>query len=262
MAARTRGRARTRGSSTRGCLRGKSSRTGGRRIVVAMTDGATPLVRRALSGSGIELVASCEIAAYNERAPAGYRSAALMPSARGLVVAGSAGPTLWRRFCARMEAAPSLWKDPHPYDAYVADLLARADRALTVSGVVFRRFDAALDAPLRMPFLALAQLVGLGSPGPFGLLIHEEHGPWWALRGAWLVDAEVEGATVPTPPCRGCSAPCVGRWASAGGIVHASAEVRARCIVGQAARYDADQIAYHYEREATVGRLCPPSPSK
>jgi hypothetical protein len=218
---------------------------------------ATAIVRSALAGSGIELVASCGIAAYDARAPEAYRSASLMPGARGVVVAASAGASLWRGFCARMRGAPDRWSEPHPYDAFVAEILARADRALFGAGAAFRRFDAAFDAPMPVHFIALGQLVGLGSAGPFGLLVHPQHGPWWALRGAWLVDAEVDSPIDPGRPCSGCSAPCIGGWqnASGGGVAGATAEVRALCVVGQASRYDDDQIGYHYARAATVERL-------
>jgi len=219
-----------------------------------MTINATDVVRRALAGSGVELVASCGIAAYDALAPNHVRSDALLPGARGVIVAGSAGPTLWRQFRARTGEQPGRWSDPNPYDAFVAEILARADAALQAAGVRSRRFDAAFHAPVRLSFIALAQLVGLGSPGPFALLIHPEHGAWWALRGAWLVDAEVEPPLNPSLPCAGCPAPCVGGWDKAGSV-RATAEVRSRCVVGQASRYDDDQIAYHYDRAATVARL-------
>jgi hypothetical protein len=222
---------------------------------------ATRIVRDALAGSGIELVASCGAEAYDAEAPPGLRSAELMPGARGVVVAASAGTRLWRRFREHMDADRARWAKAHPYDAFIAATLARADDALARDGVRFRRFDAAFEAPVRLSFIALARLVGLGEPGPFMLAIHPVHGAWWALRGAWLVDAEVEPPLVHAPPCRGCPAPCVGGWQNAGGIARATPEVRARCVVGQPSRYDDDQIAYHHDREAAVRRLRQNSPS-
>jgi hypothetical protein len=216
---------------------------------------ATGIVRDALAGTGIELVASCSIGAYDAEAPAALRSAELMPGARGVVVAASAGTRLWRRFREHMDADRARWAEAHPYDAFIGATLARADEALSRAGVRFRRFDAAFHAPVRLSFIALARLVGLGQPGPFMLAIHSTHGAWWALRGAWLVDAEVEPPLVHAPPCAGCPAPCVGGWENAGGIVRATSEVRARCVVGQASRYDDDQIAYHYDRESAVRRF-------
>jgi hypothetical protein len=220
-----------------------------------MTANATDVVRRALAGSGINLLASCGISAYDARAPQALRSDQLLPGARGVVVAGSAGPTLWRQFRLLTQEPPGPWDDANPYDSFVAGVLSRADDALHAAGVRYRRFEAAFHAPVRVSFVALAELVGLGWPGPFALLIHAEHGAWWALRGAWLVDADVEPPLHPSRPCIGCPAPCVGGPQNAGLGVRATPEVRARCIVGQASRYDDDQIAYHYDRAATVARL-------
>jgi hypothetical protein len=155
-----------------------------------------------------------------------------------------------------MRAGRASWDDPHPLDAYVGTLLGRADSALAARCVRSYRFEARFDAPVRVNFVALGELAGLGLPGPFGLLIHREYGPWWALRGAWLVDVDVDPARPIVSPCAGCPAPCVGGVAPADpGILLASPEARARCVVGPSWRYDVDQIAYHYDREATVARL-------
>jgi epoxyqueuosine reductase QueG len=216
---------------------------------------ATAIVREALAGTGIEVVASSPIAAYDARAPEEFRGSLLVPGARGVIVAGSAGPALWRAFRAHVDANPSWWDRSNPYDAYVDSLLDRADVALSRAGVRFRRFEAAFHATVRVNFVALAEIVGLGSPAPFPLLIHETHGPWWALRGAWIVDADVEPPPPHRPPCSGCPAPCIGGRAHASNAPSARPEVRARCVVGQSSRYDDDQIAYHYDRANTVARL-------
>jgi hypothetical protein len=217
---------------------------------------ATALVRSALAGTGIEVVGSCPVADYDAAAPPAFRAAAMVTwPAKGLIVAGSAGPDLWRAFRVRVEAEPSLWDVAQPYDAFVDTLLARADAALAAAGVRFLRYDAAFHAAVRVDFLALARLAGLGSPSPFRLYVHDTYGPWWALRGAWLVDAEVDPPAKRRPPCEGCPAPCVGGREHAGDIDRATPEVRSRCIVGQAYRYDDDQIAYHYDRERTKARL-------
>jgi epoxyqueuosine reductase QueG len=223
-----------------------------------MSTNATSVVRRALAGSGVDLVASCSVEAYDARAPDGFRSASLWPGASALIVVGSAGPQLWRQFRERMDADAERWDDPHPLDAFVRGALARADAALSSAGVPFRRFEPSVTSTPRLDFVAMARLVGLGSPGPFGILIHTEHGAWWALRGAWLVRADVDGPLDHRRPCAGCTAPCVGGWANAPGhssVAAATREVRMRCVAGGASRYDDDQIAYHYEHEATVARL-------
>jgi hypothetical protein len=215
-----------------------------------MTSLAVRVVREALAGSGIDLVASCSAESYDGKAPPEFQSKNWLEGARGVIVVASAGTTLWRRFRQHVARDPGHWEQPHPYDAFVGTILAKGDAALVNAGVSYCRFDAAFHAPIRTDFLALSALVGLGSPSPFALHIHETHGPWWALRGAWLVDAEVDPPLSQRPPCIGCAAPCVGGLApgTQGVIPMATPEVRSRCVVGQSSRYDDDQIAYHHER--------------
>ncbi len=222
-----------------------------------MANDVAQIVLGALEGTGINLVGTCGVSRYDARAPAGFRAADLMPRARGVVVAASAGPLLWRALCEAQRAAGERWTRAHPLDDHVARLLDRADAALAHSRVGSRRFEARFDATPTVDFRALGELVGLGTMGPFGLLIHPEHGPWWALRAAWLVDADVPDAPAPRAPCVGCDAPCVGgdRGRRGDAIALATPEVRSRCVVGRASRYDEEQIAYHYDREATHARL-------
>ena len=215
---------------------------------------ANRVVREALAPSGIDLVASCGVETYDARAPSVARSSALMPKARGVVVVASAGRGLWRAFRAYMREDASRWDREHPLDDYAAEHLARAGDALAERGIAHRRFEPTIYADPALDFRALGELVGLGSLGPFGMLIHKEHGAWWALRGAFFVDAEVDPPCALPRPCDGCAAPCLsgkGRLE----VVDASPEVRARCVVGQGSRYDDEQIAYHYDREATRTRL-------
>jgi hypothetical protein len=129
-------------------------------------------------------------------------------------------------------------------------------RALEAASITSRCFEPTLDARPALSFRALGELVGLGSMGPFGLLIHDVHGPWWALRGAFLVDVAVDPPRAHAPPCAGCASPCVADpETGAVALALATPEVRGRCVVGQASRYDDTQIAYHRDREATLARL-------
>jgi hypothetical protein len=218
---------------------------------------AVVAVAEALRGTGVNLAGSCGIGAYDAVAPAGFRSTDLMPRARGVVVVGSAGRGLWEGLRSVADAGHDVWSSAHPLDTYVATLLDRVDEALARARVGSRRFEASVGATPGLHFRALGELVGLGAIGPFGLVIHPEHGPWWALRGAWLVDVEVPEPTSRPAPCAGCHAPCVGGASPTPPreIVGATALVRGRCVVGQASRYTDEQIAYHYDRDATLAKL-------
>jgi epoxyqueuosine reductase QueG len=217
---------------------------------------AARIVADSLLDTGLNLAASCGIAAYDHRAPRGLRSRDLMPRARGVVVVGSAGRELWAQLRGSPERDAAFWSRADPLDMHVAEALDRADLALARAGVGSRRFEPTLRASHAhaIDFRALGELTGLGSMGPFGIVIHPVHGPWWALRGAWLVDVEVAEPTALPAPCAGCHAPCLGS-SRPEGILLATALVRRRCIVGQDSRYTEEQIAYHYEPEETLAKL-------
>jgi epoxyqueuosine reductase QueG len=216
---------------------------------------AVRIAEDALQGTGVNLFGSCSVAAWDARAPAALRSCELMPRARGVVVAASAGPELWAGFRAEQSAHPQRWDDPNPLDAHVARLLDRADVAFARARIGSRRFEAAVGALPALDFRALGEIAGLGSLGPFGLLIHPHHGPWWALRAAWLVDVAVSDPAAYPAPCSGCAAPCVGGTTPSGDVMLASPEVRARCVLGAPSRYGREQIGYHYDREAALVAL-------
>jgi len=217
---------------------------------------AVEVVAGALRGTGLNLIGSCGIEVYDRRAPPGFQSGALMSTALGLIVVGSAGRELWENLRRVAEGDRELWDKAHPLDGYVGTLLDRADIALARARIGSRRFEPLLaEAPAQsLDFRALGEITGLGSMGPFGLVIHPIHGPWWAFRGAWLIDVEVTEPTAYPAPCSGCHAPCVGT-APPDGILHATALVRRRCVVGAESRYLEEQIAYHYDREAMLAKL-------
>jgi epoxyqueuosine reductase QueG len=216
---------------------------------------ANRIVEGALAPCGIALVASCAIDAYDARAPEALRSSMLMPEARGVIVVASAGRAMWRAFRAYVGEDPARLAVDHPLDAFVARALSHADEALARGNVAFRRFEPTIYAEPALDFRALGELVGLGSLGPFGMLIHDTHGAWWALRGAYMVAADVDPPHLHSKPCFGCAAPCVGAVGVRAPVGAASVEMRARCVVGQASRYEDEQIAYHYDRDETLARL-------
>lgn len=190
------------------------------------------LVERALAGTGLNVFGT----------------------APGLIVVASGGRELWRSFRAWADEGDRL-SLPHPLDTYVGACLDRADGALAGAGIAFRRLEPTVYFRPVVDFRVLAERAGMGSRGPFGMLIHPVYGAWWAMRGAYLFEDEPPGAApLETRPCGGCPAPCVA-GASPTDIVGATPEVRRRCAVGQEHRYEDEQIAYHYDRARALLRL-------
>jgi epoxyqueuosine reductase QueG len=200
------------------------------------------IVAASLAGSGIELVGAAPVDGWDGRAPSALRASSLLAGARSVVVVASAGPALFRRFAA----APTT--GDHPLDAFVARELDRVDASLRARGVAFRRFEPTFSFRPALDFRTLGEIVGLGHVGPFGLLVHRVHGPWIALRGAWLVDVETSAPPIARSPCEGCARPCVEGEALPVALDRSTARMRLRCIVGTTSRYDDAQIAFHYEK--------------
>jgi len=181
--------------------------------------------------------------------------------ARTLLLIGSAGPGLFAAFEAAAERTDAL---PDPLDRYTRRTLSAiaADAGLEA---VF-----SFEGPPWHPFQRWAMRVGGFSPSPMGLLAHRTHGPWAALRAAFL-SAQRFGRfdMAGTPgPCESCpDTPCVSAC-PAGALSletgydvprcrdHLMREgddapcltgcrVRRACPVGGAYAHDAGQGAFH-----------------
>src|SRR5262249_19620752 len=108
-----------------------------------------------------------------------------------------------------------------------------------------------------LDFRRLAELAHLGSPSPIGMLIHPLHGPWWAARGAWLIDQSLgELHPLDGAPCRGCAAPCRAAIPAGteGTLAAATRGARDACTL-EGSRYGEEQLDYHDGGEAARLRL-------
>lgn len=188
------------------------------------------------------MIGAAPATAWDAHAPAHLRAATLLPGARSLLVVGSAGRRLWDAF-----RAAGRHHGEHPLDEFVSRALVDAEAVFHERGIAARRFEASVTFQPRVDFRALGRIAGLGGVGPFGLLIHPVHGPWFGLRGAWLLDVTLPlPASEGSPPCAGCSAPCVGD-AGTTPLGGATAAMRTRCPIGSASRYSDEQLNYHHE---------------
>jgi hypothetical protein len=119
--------------------------------------------------------------------------------ARTLVLAGNAGPQMWRAFDAARAAAPMS------LDTWSGRVL----------GELAERLGACVLFPFRRPYLPFqrwAMRAEACHPSPLGLLIHPEYGLWHGYRGALAFAAKI---ALPPPdrrasPCARCAdRPCL-----------------------------------------------------
>ena len=203
---------------------------------------------------------------------AGTGAAGSALAAVGAVIVGNGGPVMFRGFRAAPEATDGR---PHPLDRFTrAAVAAAAGEALGDAGPSYRLYFPFTDSVPALPFQRLGRAAGLGGPGPLGLQIHPEFGPWWAYR-ALIAIAGAPGESAGAPlgdGCADCPAPCVaacpaGAVRLAGFSVpdcharrltapacHLSCNARVRCVRGVEHRYTDDQLAFHMAASMPVRR--------
>jgi len=213
-------------------------------------------VRAALEPAGLNQLGVIGRDRYDASAPPELRARNVHPGARSIVVVGSGGRAHWERFLEWVAADPvgRLARRPHPLDDFCAEVFAGLDRLWEGCRVVFPTFRA----PLRLDFVKLGELAGLGRRSEqILILVGDRFGPWLALRAAVFAPHELPESTLPRHLCTGCPAPCLQAVAPAG-IVDSASHLRAceSCIVAPAEIYLPLQRMYHYDRAAGRRALC------
>ena len=198
-----------------------------------------------LAGHGYNGFGVIGRARFDAAAPPPFRCDVVHPPARSVLVVASGGPRHFRAFLEWLAVDPvaRLAQEPHPLDAFTADLFARLD--LAGARVLFPTFAASL----RIDFAEMAELAGLGRPSEIGLLVDARFGPWLALRAAIFTPEELPDGAVAPRLCDGCAAPC-----------RAPTDPLARrlaCVVGgdHVSRRELQRI-YHYDCARGRRLLC------
>jgi hypothetical protein len=201
----------------------------------------------------------------------------LVEGAAGVVLIGDGGPGFFARF---RDTAPYASGVDHPLDDFTRGCVTAAvSDVLMPLGLEFRvsfPFGGSGARP-PLPFQRLGRAAGLPEPGPLGLQIHPEFGPWWAYRALVVLPASLDAESPLLPWCPPCDRPCVRGCPTHrsvaghpslvdGGPVrdqvlgHVLGDVcgddcgaRLRCPVGREHAYPPDQIAFHLRaREALL----------
>ena len=117
---------------------------------------------------------------FHPRAEDGVPGLADGRPAGTLVLAGNAGPAMWRAFAAAPEASAG----PDPLDRWTARVLTE------LAGRIGAEALFPFGGPPYLPFVRWAKRAEPVAESPLGMLIHPDYGLWHAYRGA-LAFAEV-----------------------------------------------------------------------
>ncbi|HEX8954509.1 MAG TPA: hypothetical protein VF945_21790, partial [Polyangia bacterium] len=136
----------------------------------------------ALAPYGYNALGVIARARFDAAAPAPFRCDVVHPPARSVVIVATAGPWHWRAFLEWIAVDPiaRLGRQAHPLDAFTADVFARFVDA-PGARIVFPTFDA----PLKLDFVKMAELAGVGRTSELGfVLVDARFGAWLGLRAA------------------------------------------------------------------------------
>jgi len=220
-------------------------------------------LRGRLAAEELHVVLPLSAAAFDEVvAPVGARRAGeLVAGAAGVVLIGDGGPGFFARF---RDAAPYASGVDHPLDDFTRGAVTAAvSEVLAPLGLdrhVAFPFAASGTGP-PLPFQRLGRAAGLPEPGPLGLQVHPEFGPWWAYRALVVLPVPLDAESPLLPWCPPCDRPCVRGCAThrsaagagpppdgaapAGALCGDDCGARLRCPVGREHAYPPDQIAFH-----------------
>jgi hypothetical protein len=210
---------------------------------------------------------------YDAAAPEPLRAEQIHRETRSIVVVGSGGSAHWEAFLGYVTGAPveRLARRVDPLDDFCADVFARLGALLDGCRVVFPTFRAAV----RLDFMKLGALAGLGAPSELGILVSERFGPWLGLRAAVFTPHDLAESGEAKRLCDGCPAPCratcpprivgpgpfpwprcITEQSATGSPCRTRCGAREACIVAPQARYDALELVYHHDRPAGRRMLC------
>jgi len=227
-------------------------------------------LRAPLERAGLNHLGVVGRARYDAAAPASLAMEQVSPGARSVLVVGSGGRAHWDRFLEYVAVDPRtrFAGREHPLDDFCAETFESLALELAGCRVVFPTFRA----ELRLDFMKLASLAGLGAESELGILVGERFGPWFGLRAAIFTPEELPETFARRSPCVGCAAPCrapcpariVGSrpfpWqacvAERASRCTTGCGARDACVIAPDERYDPLELRYHHDPRAGRRALC------
>jgi len=224
----------------------------------------TRRIRKAAAARGFDIVAELPKRAYDDTVGPEHRLPEVGPPDALAVLVGNSR-ALWPAFTKACAADPQLPELPNPLDrwtvATLGPLLEQA--AADVAFDVVYYFE---PPPRLVGMQKLAQAAGVAHLGPAYLSVHPEFGPWLAFRAVAVFDSPCETRpSAPPDPCSSCvGQPCLPALNRAMALKqratwHDWLALRDACPQRRDARYDDEQIAYHYGKNPAFLQFLSPS---
>jgi len=230
--------------------------------------------------AGFNLVKKTPIEKYNARVSVERRirnTRNMRKGARSAIVAGFGGREFWEILRRRDAGAPLTGlSDEDTIDDYTRLVFDRASELLRREGINHRvAFPFGADY-FAVDFLTLGEVAGFGTMSLMGILINPEYGLWMSLRGAILLEEELEEYDPPLEgfnPCPECAKPCIAPcpaaavsvdgwdwrgcmdWRIENSSCGGGCDSRAACPWGSEHKYSKEQQTYHQSWALRWARL-------
>ncbi len=226
-------------------------------------------LKRSFYTSGFNIVARIKAGEYDAQVAQAKKSAALLPGAKSIILAGFAGKNFWDvlqqflRDNREFRETHEDWIDDYTVINFEKTTVTLDDRKVSYK-MAFPFGPGALT----LDFSKLGLLGGVGNRSLLGVLIHPEYGPWISLRGAIITDLKFREYDKPLSwfnPCSPCSKPCVSAcpastisrkgwdWQACmnfrlnSDTCAGNCASRRACPYGKEHQYTEEQLAYHHK---------------
>ncbi|PIE23539.1 MAG: hypothetical protein CSA62_06780 [Planctomycetota bacterium] len=169
-----------------------------------------PETQERFAAFGLNLCGIASVADFDACQSRERRISGRFPEGRSVLVIASGGSEFWERMIQRHGKPKAPAPNYHPIDEHGAALIQEERQRLAGLGIrselLFPFGNGTVD------FVTLGELAGLGYRSPVvPLLLHPKFGPWISMRGALVLEEELEpeGPMEGFTPCSECHAPCL-----------------------------------------------------
>jgi len=227
-------------------------------------------VRASAAKSGLNLVAATPSDRYDAAVTPPYRTDAIAPGARSIIVIGNGGGVFWNAFKRHADENQGWMARDNPLDDFTRGVIER-DIVPTLAGFTHTIIYPFMSNGPALNFMEAGKSAGLSGPSIIGVVVHPTYGPWIAFRAAILLGELIDapGEAYRFDPCPSCTARTCISACPAGAVSVASGwdipkclthrveveadcaprcHARAGCVLGPEHRYPEDELAYHQMR--------------
>jgi hypothetical protein len=227
-------------------------------------------IRVTAAQSGLNLVAATPADRYDAAVTTPYKTGAIAPGTRSIIVIGNGGGAFWGSLKQHADKHPGWMARDNPLDDFTRVVIER-DIAPTLTGLTHAIIYPFISNAPTLNFMEAGKAAGLSGPSIIGVVVHPTYGPWIAFRAAILLNEPIDqpGKAYGFDPCPSCTArtcisacpaeavsvasgwdipKCLTHRVEVETVCAPRCHARAGCVLGPEHRYPEDELAYHQMR--------------